>query len=285
MNMRITLILFVVFIGNFSQTQKIAAQPKFSGTWKGVAFSNIAEIQFIYELEFKVIGGLIEGVIKKQNNNKEISVNKILGQKKYLNIEFEEKAIRSKSKTTKVKPPSNYALKYNLKTGYLEGFEDSLSGIKIVFFKDKFDFRSKIKSLQTTHWVSAFIKDYNSGISAPEKKLEELRAFVFKPIYFDVDKSIIKKEYHKELNEIIKIIKSHSDLRIQVIGHTDSDGTDFYNKHLSKRRAQRIIDFFTKNGLRRDRIVIDFKGELHPVESNTTDDGKRLNRRVDFSFI
>ena len=46
-----------------------------------------------------------------------------------------------------------------------------------------------------------------------------------------------------ELNEIIKIIKSHSDLRIQVIGHTDSDGTDFYNKHLSKRRAQKIIDF------------------------------------------
>jgi outer membrane protein OmpA-like peptidoglycan-associated protein len=54
---------------------------------------------------------------------------------------------------------------------------------------------------------------------------------------------------------------------------------------LSKRRAQKIIDFFTQNGLRRDRIVIDFKGELHPVESNTTDDGKRLNRRVDFSFI
>ena len=283
--MRVTLVLLVVFIGCFSQTQKIASQPKFSGTWKGAAFSNIADIQFIYELEFKVIGGLIEGVIKKQNNNKEISVNKILGQKKYLNIEFEEKAIRSKSKTTKVKPPSNYALKYNLKTGYLEGFEDSLSGIKIVFFKEKFDFRSKIKSLQTTNWVSAFIKDYNSGISAPEKKLEELRLFVFKPIYFDVDKSIIKKEYHKELNEIIKIIKSHSDLRIQVIGHTDSDGTDFYNKHLSKRRAQKIIDFFTKNGLRRDRIVIDFKGELHPVESNTTDDGKRLNRRVDFSFI
>ena len=73
-------------------------------------------------------------MIKKQNNNNEISVNKILGQKKYLNIEFEEKVIRSKSKTKQVIPPSNYALKYNLKTGYLEGFEDSLSGIKIVFF-------------------------------------------------------------------------------------------------------------------------------------------------------
>ena len=285
MNMRLILILLVVFIGASAQTQKLAAQPKFSGTWKGAAFSNTEAVQFIYELELKVIGGLIEGVIKKQNNNDEISINKILGQKKYLNIEFEEKVIRSKSKTQNIIPPTIYALKYNLKTGYLEAFEDSLSGMKIVFFKDKFDFKSKTKSLETTHWVSRFIEDYNHGISAPEKKLEELRSFVFKPIYFDVDKSMIKEEYHKELYEIIKIIKSHSDLRIQVIGHTDSDGSDFYNKHLSKRRAQKIIDFFTQNGLRRDRIVIDFKGELHPVESNTTDDGKRLNRRVDFSFI
>lgn len=284
MNMRVILFLLVVFIGAAAQTLQLAAQPKFSGTWKGAAFSNTEAVQFIYELELKVIGGLIEGVIKKQNNN-EITVNKILGEKKYLNIEFEEKIIRSKAKTQNVIPPTIYSLKYNLKTGYLEAIEDSVSGIKIVFFKNKFDFKPKTKSLHTTHWVSTFIKDYNNGISAPEKKLEELRLFVFKPIYFDVDKSNIKEEYHKELYEIIKIIKSHSDLRIQVIGHTDSDGSDFYNKQLSKRRAQKIIDFFTNNGLRRDRIVIDFKGELHPVESNTTDDGKRLNRRVDFSFI
>ena len=120
--MRLILILLVVFIGASAQTQKLAAQPKFSGTWKGAAFSNTEAVQFIYELELKVIGGLIEGVIKKQNNNDEISINKILGQKKYLNIEFEEKVIRSKSKTQNIITPTIYALKYNLKTGYLEAF-------------------------------------------------------------------------------------------------------------------------------------------------------------------
>ena len=133
MNMRLILILLVIFIGASAQTQKLAAQPKFSGTWKGAAFSNTEAVQFIYELELKVIGGLIEGVIKKQNNNNEVSINKILGQKKYLSIEFEEKVIRSKSKTQNIIPPKIYALKYNLKTGYLEAFEDSLSGMKIVF--------------------------------------------------------------------------------------------------------------------------------------------------------
>jgi len=139
--------------------------------------------------------------------------------------------------------------------------------------------------LGSTHWIDAFVKDYNNGISAPEKRIEELRDFVFKPIHFDVDRSKIKEEYISELHEIIRIIKSHSDLRVKVVGHTDSDGSDSYNQNLSKRRAQSIIDFFTKNGLRRDRIVIDFKGEKHPKKSNKTTDGKKLNRRVDFSFI
>jgi outer membrane protein OmpA-like peptidoglycan-associated protein len=85
--------------------------------------------------------------------------------------------------------------------------------------------------------------------------------------------------------KIIKITKSHSDLRIQVTGHTDSDGSNTYNKKLSKRRAESIIKFFTKRGLRRDRIVIDFKGESEPIETNQTKDGKRKNRRVDFTFI
>jgi len=81
------------------------------------------------------------------------------------------------------------------------------------------------------------------------------------------------------------MILSHSDLRILVIGHTDSDGSDHYNKSLSKRRAESIIQFFTNSGLRRDRIVIDFKGESSPVESNKTTEGRSRNRRVDFRFI
>ena len=100
-----------------------------------------------------------------------------------------------------------------------------------------------------------------------------------------MDQSIILEEYDSQLMEIIKIIKSHSDLRIQVTGHTDSDGSNIYNKHLSKRRAESIIKYFTKRGLRRDRIVIDFKGEREPAETNKTKDGKQKNRRVDFRFI
>ncbi|MDC0272352.1 OmpA family protein, partial [Crocinitomicaceae bacterium] len=109
--------------------------------------------------------------------------------------------------------------------------------------------------------------------------------FSFEPIYFDYDKSNVKEEYHDQLKEIKKIILSHSDLRILVIGHTDSDGSNKYNESLSKKRAESIIRFFTTRGLRRDRIVIDFKGETVPIQSNETSKGKSMNRRVDFRFI
>ena len=122
-------------------------------------------------------------------------------------------------------------------------------------------------------------------LSSPEKRLEELKNFSFEPIYFDYDKSNVREEYYEQLKEIKKIILSHSDLRILVIGHTDSDGSNKYNESLSKRRAESIIRFFTSRGLRKDRIVIDFKGETVPIQSNETSKGKSMNRRVDFKFI
>jgi outer membrane protein OmpA-like peptidoglycan-associated protein len=84
---------------------------------------------------------------------------------------------------------------------------------------------------------------------------------------------------------MIRMVKSHSDLRILITGHTDSDGSDAYNIELSKRRAAALVRFFEKNGLAKSRVEIDFKGEKEPVDRNDTDTGKQKNRRVDFRFI
>ena len=83
----------------------------------------------------------------------------------------------------------------------------------------------------------------------------------------------------------MQVVLGHSDLRIKVIGHTDAVGSDIYNVDLSQRRAQSIIDYFVSQGLARDRIQIEFKGETDPIADNETEAGKQLNRRVDFSFI
>jgi outer membrane protein OmpA-like peptidoglycan-associated protein len=70
-----------------------------------------------------------------------------------------------------------------------------------------------------------------------------------------------------------------------VIGHTDADGSNAYNNALSERRAAAITAYFVAKGLAPDRIKIQFKGESEPIGNNKTNEGKQLNRRVDFLFI
>ncbi len=267
--------------------QKINAQLKFSGTWKGFEISDSAttESNEIYFLDFIIINGLLEGEMRVEKKHKEIDIIQVKGTKQYVNFQINEKRILTATSKQKNSTLNQYYLRYNLKRGYLEGYKNDSSNKKIILFKSKFDFNSKLKPSKNRNWVKTILSEYRNGLSSPEKRLEELKNFNFEPIYFEYDKANVKEEYHEQLKEIKKIILSHSDLRILVIGHTDSDGSNKYNESLSRRRAESIIRFFTTRGLRRDRIVIDFKGETAPVQSNETSNGKRMNRRVDFKFI
>ena len=278
------LLLLAPLLSLVISAQKTYAQLKLSGTWRGVEIIDSSEVGAVYEINFKIISGLLDGLIKVETNNKDIYVKKIIGTKKYVDLTIKESSTIFNSKG-KSNTNSIFELHYNLETGYLESVYDSIKKSIIVLYQEDFSFNSKSKSIQSRHWINTFVQNYHSGLSAPKKRLEELREFQFIPIYFDVDQAIILEQYHVQLLEIIKITKSHSDLRIQVTGHTDSDGSKMYNKHLSKRRAESIIKFFIKRGLRRDRIVIDFKGENEPAETNQTIEGKSKNRRVDFTFI
>ena len=280
-------IMVIIFI-LLAFSKKIDAQFKFSGTWKGfhITDSTMNETDELYFLDFSVINGLLEGKMRVETNSNQVSITQIKGTKKKLNLVIKETLVRQTS--TKKNNPilGSYMLKYNVDRGYLEGFKkDSSETGKIVLFKSEFQFNDKIKNTKHSNWAKSILWDYKNGLSSPLKRIEELKRFSFEPVYFDYDKHEIKSEYHEQLNEIKKIVLSHSDLRILVIGHTDSDGSNRYNRSLSKRRAETIIEFFTSRGLRRDRIIIDFKGETLPIESNTTPEGKSKNRRVDFKFI
>jgi outer membrane protein OmpA-like peptidoglycan-associated protein len=134
-------------------------------------------------------------------------------------------------------------------------------------------------------WLLRFEQELKDGISAPIIRKQELQLFEFQPIYFDYDKAFIRPEYESYLKELIRMVKSHSDLRIQITGHTDADGSNQYNLDLSARRATALLNFFEQHGLPKDRVEIQFKGEAEPVDNNDNEKGKQKNRRVDFRFI
>jgi len=102
-------------------------------------------------------------------------------------------------------------------------------------------------------------------------------------IYFDVNKDIVKPESYGALNDIAKVLKENPDVRVKIVGYTDSDGADAANLDLSKRRAASVRNELVKSfGIEGSRLESDGKGEASPVAPNDTPSNKALNRRVEF---
>lgn len=181
------------------------------------------------------------------------------------------------------------SLTYNDSTGYLKGTWTSsncrrLSG-DIILYRSK-HIMSKSDTLTLYHsWFNNMVTDLSKGWKAYYVRDAEMRNFEFIPVYFDHDKDILKEKFEAYLEHMARIVNSHSDLRIKIIGHTDSNGEDAYNIDLSERRAQRVRQFLMDAKVPADKIVIEYRGERDPATSNATSHGKALNRRVDFEFI
>jgi outer membrane protein OmpA-like peptidoglycan-associated protein len=85
------------------------------------------------------------------------------------------------------------------------------------------------------------------------------------------------------LNEIAGILTSFPQLKIKIIGHTDSDGNETVNLELSKNRAAAVKQWLVNNGnVDASRMKSDGAGELQPVSDNDTKEGRASNRRVEF---
>lgn len=102
-------------------------------------------------------------------------------------------------------------------------------------------------------------------------------------IYFDSGKDIIKPESYASVKEIANVLKENPDLKIEITGHTDSDGNDASNLDLSIRRANSVKEYLVNQfQVEASRIQTDGKGETMPIEDNTTPQAKAKNRRVEF---
>lgn len=107
--------------------------------------------------------------------------------------------------------------------------------------------------------------------------------FVTRGILFDVNSDKIKPESYGVMKDIANVLTENSSVRVKIIGHTDSDGSDADNLALSKKRAESVKASLAKDfGIDVSRLETDGKGESQPVDKNTTAEGKANNRRVEF---
>lgn len=101
-------------------------------------------------------------------------------------------------------------------------------------------------------------------------------------IFFDSNKTEIKPESKPSLEEIAKLLKKEPGLKLHVVGHTDNAGGLAFNMDLSKRRAEAVVAALTKNyGIAAGRLTANGVAYLAPVASNTTEEDRAKNRRVE----
>ncbi|MBW2024232.1 MAG: OmpA family protein [Deltaproteobacteria bacterium] len=101
-------------------------------------------------------------------------------------------------------------------------------------------------------------------------------------IYFDFNKADIKPESEPALKKIARLLRQNPDLKLYVVGHTDSAGRLEYNMKLSKARANAVMnELTTKYKISAGRLKAYGVGPLAPVASNKTDEGRAKNRRVE----
>ncbi len=99
-------------------------------------------------------------------------------------------------------------------------------------------------------------------------------------VLFDFDQSTINRSYYHILDEVANNAKEDGTVYLRVDGHTCSIGSYEYNQRLSERRALAVKRYLVRKGVSPDRIKIYAHGETQPASSNSTAEGRRLNRRA-----
>ena len=99
---------------------------------------------------------------------------------------------------------------------------------------------------------------------------------------FGYDRADLGSSAKANLDKLVYVLNKYPDTDIQVIGHTDSKGSDDYNQGLSERRANAVINYLRTHNIAGSRLTAKGMGESDPIAANDTDENRALNRRVEF---
>ncbi|PRQ01079.1 Outer membrane porin F precursor [Enhygromyxa salina] len=121
----------------------------------------------------------------------------------------------------------------------------------------------------------------------PDEIPEDVREFsgIIEGIEFETDSVEIREDTKPVLDRAIKVLKDYPDIRIEIVGHTDNEGTAEYNEELSKNRAESVKQYLVDGGVGEDRLETRGAGQSDPIASNETEEGRAKNRRTEFKII
>ncbi|RMG92002.1 MAG: OmpA family protein [Zetaproteobacteria bacterium] len=148
------------------------------------------------------------------------------------------------------------------------------AGVGRYMDKQEAEFRQQLASEREAH-----------QIEIERLRNENLKITMSSEVSFDFDSAAIKPAFRPTLDKVADILQRYPRTTIEITGHTDSVGSEAYNKRLSKRRANAVKKYLVSRGVEARRIRTFGAGESEPRASNATEAGRQLNRRVEMLII
>lgn len=104
-------------------------------------------------------------------------------------------------------------------------------------------------------------------------------------VTFAFDRADIQPQFREPLARVAATLNQYESSTIDVVGHTDSTGSESYNQDLSQRRADSVAGFLIGRGVVPARVIAFGKGETQPIATNETETGRAQNRRVELIIV
>ncbi|HXV14357.1 MAG TPA: OmpA family protein, partial [Candidatus Krumholzibacteria bacterium] len=111
------------------------------------------------------------------------------------------------------------------------------------------------------------------------------KQFILRGINFESGSAALTPDSHPVLDQVIASMNQYPEVRIEIRGHTDSQGPAAFNLELSQKRAQSVRQYLINGGIAGDRITAIGVGEEEPISSNGTAEGRAQNRRIEFKRL
>lgn len=128
-------------------------------------------------------------------------------------------------------------------------------------------------------------KEEKTEIKAELVSLKEETSIRLNNINFSTSSADLSSESFPELNRVVQLITDNPSLVIEIAAHSDNVGNANFNKLLSERRAQSVVNYLLDNGVPQNQLVAKGYGLTQPMVPNTSDENRALNRRVEFKII
>lgn len=123
----------------------------------------------------------------------------------------------------------------------------------------------------------------NDGCPVVKEEVKEILNFARRAVQFEIGSAVLQPQSFVVLDQVVRILNENPTYSLQIAGHTDSTGDTNANIDLSARRAKSCYDYLINKGISESRLDFVGYGEARPMATNDTAEGRRINRRVEFT--